>query len=739
MSWFNYIREKNERLTNLRLLGSASLWLVIYNYNKPTKPAVFFLYSVTYLITGVILRACGFVVALTQKVRWFHDNRQVMATSSSNMDCGSCEDKTQTTTKEKDMSASGAHTGSMDTKDEDPGFVVDTMPYTSVCEGKAEVLFPSSHDVFYNPVQEFNRDLSVAVLRVFAAEYKERKIQQQQKAESKIKARLKTEEGNKDIQEHSKSSDTAYTSQDTCSIPSDATSMTQNVSSIPPATSSPSSNSSTSTSAPVKDSSVEDEKLTEKYPILPPGGRDEEGIRILEGLAASGLRSIRYAKEVGGVKEIVANDISTQALECMRRNINHNKIENIVKPSHNDASLVMYENRQPESRFHAIDLDPYGSPHIFLDGAVQSVVDGGILLITCTDMAVLCGNSPETCYGKYGALSCKGRACHEMALRIVLQCLESHANRYGRYIVPLLSLSADFYVRVVVRVHSSKLKCKESFTKVSWVYQCVGCETTSLLPLGRINVNGRSIKYQLSTSPPAVDSCTHCGHRYQMAGPIWSDPIHDRDFLRKLKSSLVEEDFVTYRRMYGTLTMLEEELEDVPLYYVVDKLASIAGINLCKMVHFRSALLNAGYRVSMSHACKASIKTDAPPGFVWDVVRAWEKQNPANKSRMPDDRPGKRILTQESQSEVSFELHPDSNPESRKQDLLRFQINPERYWGPKSRARTSLFHGDQEEKRVKKQGKKRRVQNGDTDTSKKVLTEKTISNVTHKSTEGMEA
>lgn len=36
---------------------------------------------------------------------------------------------------------------------------IDKVPYTAVTEGKAEVLFPSSHDVFYNPVQEFNRDL----------------------------------------------------------------------------------------------------------------------------------------------------------------------------------------------------------------------------------------------------------------------------------------------------------------------------------------------------------------------------------------------------------------------------------------------------------------------------------------------------------------------------------------------------------------------------------------------------
>jgi hypothetical protein len=48
------------------------------------------------------------------------------------------------------------------------------------------------------------------------------------------------------------------------------------------------------------------------------------------------------------------------------------------------------------------------------------------------------------------------------ALRIVLQCIESHANRYGRYIVPLLSISADFYVRVFVRLFSGPATCKRT-------------------------------------------------------------------------------------------------------------------------------------------------------------------------------------------------------------------------------------------------------------------------------------
>lgn len=43
------------------------------------------------------------------------------------------------------------------------------------------------------------------------------------------------------------------------------------------------------------------------------------------------------------------------------------------------------------------------------------------------------------------------------------------------------------------------------------------------------------------------------------------------------------------------------------------------------MMTFRSAIINAGYKVSISHANKTSIKTDAPNEVIWDIVRAWEK------------------------------------------------------------------------------------------------------------------
>lgn len=57
----------------------------------------------------------------------------------------------------------------------------------------------------------------------------------------------------------------------------------------------------------------------------------------------------------------------------------------------------MYTSTAQDKRFTAIDLDPYGGPNKFLDAAIQSIEEGGLLLVTATDMAVLAGNTPEAC------------------------------------------------------------------------------------------------------------------------------------------------------------------------------------------------------------------------------------------------------------------------------------------------------------------------------------------------------
>lgn len=404
-----------------------------------------------------------------------------------------------------------------------------------ISEGKANVLLPKS--VFYNPVQEFNRDLTISIISWFAATHLE---------ESKKKT---------------------FKSKGVSGTSTEDNSQALN-----------------SNGAPGSNS-------TDDHPGLVGAGiRHEGGVKIFEGLAASGLRSIRFGLEVPGVQEIVANDFDRNAVEFIEKNITKNNLNGLVRSSYSDASSVMHQHKDPSKRFDVIDLDPYGSSAQFLDAAVQAVGEGGLLCITCTDAAVLCGNAGEACFAKYGSMSLRGKFCHEMALRILLHSIESNANRHSRYIVPLLSLSIDFYVRVFVRVYTGQKQVKMSVTKTSMVYHCTGCGSFSLQPLAiAIPTKGGNHKFVPGTGPPVGAHCEHCSHKHQIGGPMWSAPIHDSSFLDVMLSRLQSGStlYKTSERMVGMLSVAKEELQEVPLYYVLDDVCSVLHCSPPNMLQMR--------------------------------------------------------------------------------------------------------------------------------------------------------
>jgi tRNA G26 N,N-dimethylase Trm1 len=74
----------------------------------------------------------------------------------------------------------------------------------------------------------------------------------------------------------------------------------------------------------------------------------------------------------------------------------------------------------------------------------------------------------------------------------------------------------------------------------------------------------------------------------------------------------------TAERLTGILTSMSEELKDVAFYYSLPDLAACLQVCMPTHLEFKSALINAGYRVSHFHHDASAIKTDAPT----NVVRA---------------------------------------------------------------------------------------------------------------------
>ena len=255
-----------------------------------------------------------------------------------------------------------------------------------------------------------------------------------------------------------------------------------------------------------------------------------------------------------------------------------------------------------------------------------------------------------------------------------------------------------------VRVYTSPSAAKESASKHAYIYQCVGCESRTLQPLGRIIVRpGGGKKYVPGGAPAVAATCAHCGGRHVMAGPIWSDPIHDMSAVRALRAMLAADSaaFPGFDKVHALLTTVEEELPDVPLYESMHGMASVLKCTPPPGALMRSALINAGYRVSATHACPIGLKTDAPMSVVWDILRCWVREHPV-KAR-DEETPGKRILAQPPGVEANFARARGAFSKAQEERVTRFPANPEANWGPKQRAGRYPVDGAEQPPAAKKQ------------------------------------
>lgn len=66
-----------------------------------------------------------------------------------------------------------------------------------------------------------------------------------------------------------------------------------------------------------------------------------------------------------------------------------------------------------------------------------------------------------------------------------------------------------------------------------------------------------------------------------------------------------------------------QELPDVPLFLSLHNLCATLKCTSPSAVIFRSAVINAGYRISGTHVNPLGLKTDAPMEVIWDIMRCW--------------------------------------------------------------------------------------------------------------------
>jgi tRNA (guanine26-N2/guanine27-N2)-dimethyltransferase len=318
-------------------------------------------------------------------------------------------------------------------------------------------------------------------------------------------------------------------------------------------------------------------------------------LSICDPLTSQGIRGIRFAAEVDGVKKVLISDINERAYKLAKHNVQLNGLEKMVTVKHKDANCVLSCNASPKKRFDIVDIDPFGTPAPYLDSAFRAIRNNGLLATTATDLAPLCGVHTKACLRKYGGRPMRTDYCHEIAVRLLAGCITTLSAKHDIGIRVVFSHSSEHYIRVYVQIAYGAKKADESVKSLGYILHCFNCYH-------------RETTHQLFSSL----QCPECGSKMDYAGPLWLGKIFDEDYIELMLKENRSVALGNSARISKLLSIAKNEASAPITYFVVDKLSGKLGLPSPSLQTFISALHNSGFQAVQTHFNSRGVRTNAP-------------------------------------------------------------------------------------------------------------------------------
>ncbi|HJN57341.1 MAG: hypothetical protein QF436_00735 [Candidatus Woesearchaeota archaeon] len=274
-------------------------------------------------------------------------------------------------------------------------------------------------------------------------------------------------------------------------------------------------------------------KLNRDISVLLLNSINKKNIQISLPLAGSGIRGIRFLKELnkGIIKSISFNDCSKKAVNSIKNSLSLNKINNfkVIKKNNNisnknnhdkkisihneDANLFLLNS----TGFDYIDIDPFGSSNPYLESAVKRLSRDSILAVTNTDTAALSGTYPNACIRNYWAVPKRDYMMHETGLRILVRKIQLVAMQHDKALFPIFSYFKDHYFRIF--------------------FQCIkGKKETDKIPKQHGMFNN--------------------------AGPLWTGNLWDDKLVNKMHSELLKKSIENKKTIKNNKTTINKKIND---------------------------------------------------------------------------------------------------------------------------------------------------------------------------------
>ncbi|MHB8566558.1 MAG: tRNA (guanine(10)-N(2))-dimethyltransferase [Nitrososphaerales archaeon] len=333
-------------------------------------------------------------------------------------------------------------------------------------------------------------------------------------------------------------------------------------------------------------------------------------IKFADALAGIGARGIRVAREVESCARVFMNDINPTAIALAKKSAELNQVDGKCSLSNLEACsfLVSREGANGE-RFDIVDLDPFGTPSPFIDCAIRSVSDGGMLSLAATDSAVLCGVYPAVAERKYLGRSLRTDYSHEVGMRLIFGLIAMTAMRLETGIVPLFCHHDMHYFRAYVQIKVGNSYSRENEKKIGFVAHCFNCGFRATLEKEEIFESGVARKKSPRILNERIALCPACAKPgLKLGGPLWIGDIQSRSYVESCSK-------------ISEVQLFREEELDIPLYYDLTALSQTLRLRTPKITEVISRLQGAGHLAGRTRLNPQAVRTNAPLTEIRSVVQ----------------------------------------------------------------------------------------------------------------------
>ncbi len=339
--------------------------------------------------------------------------------------------------------------------------------------------------------------------------------------------------------------------------------------------------------------------------------KKEKSFSFVDSMTGSGIRGLRVANEIPKINRIIFNDFNYLSIYVSKVNSILNNVYNKCNFYNKEICTFLSTTFNFENRATIVDIDPFGTPAPFIDCVLRSVENGGLISVTATDTAVLCGVYPKVCYRKYYGTPLRTHYSGEIGIRILISSIALIASRLDLSIIPVFSHEYRNYLRVYCKVIKSNYYANKIHENLGYVAHCFKCGNRFLIkrPYGL-----------------AMD-CNNCNNKLTIGGPLWISNIFDKEIITPIIDSIAEfshlpndhikSDFSVLKNFF-TITL--NELDNIPYHYLNDEIGKVLKKNVISVTKIIELLKNSGFISSKTIFASNGFKTNASIGEIKKIL-----------------------------------------------------------------------------------------------------------------------